>query len=286
MEKLQIGILHPGAMGISLAATAQNSGHEVFWSSEGRSPQTHARAAKFNLSDAGHLQSLCDKCSVIISVCPPHAAEETAKEVLAHPFDGIFADVNAVSPGRTVRIGRLMETAGVRYVDGGIIGGPAWKVGTTRLYLSGPDAGQIAACFAGGPLETGVIGDIIGRASALKMCYAANTKGTTALLAAVLGAADCLGVRSELETQWSLEGSDFAEETNQRVRQVTVKAWRFVGEMDEIAATFRSAGVPGEFHQAAAEIYRRLAHYKDAPEVPSLSEVLADLAGAGPGEES
>lgn len=276
--KRKIGILHPGQMGISVAASAQNSGQIVYWASEGRSPQTGDRAAQVGLKDAGTLAALCEMCDVIISVCPPHAAEEVAEQVLAHSFRGLYVDVNAISPQRSVRIGQRLTAAGLSYVDGGIIGLPAWESGKTWLYLSGPQAGEAAACFADGPLETGVIGESIGKASALKMCFAAYTKGTTALLCAILASAETLGVRAELEKQWSREESGFAGQTREKVRGVTAKAWRFVGEMEEIASTFRSAGLPGEFHEGAADIYRRLACFKGAPSLPALEEVLEALS--------
>ncbi|MGH2544744.1 MAG: DUF1932 domain-containing protein, partial [Ardenticatenaceae bacterium] len=208
---------------------------------------------------------------------PPDVAEEVADQVLAYSFTGLYLDANAISPQRAMRIGQAMIEGGARFVDGGIIGGPAWKPGETCLYLSGQDAHAAAACFSDGPLETSVIGEAIGKASALKMCFAAYTKGTTALLCAILAAAEVLGVREELHCQWSRNESDFAEQAEQRVKRVTAKAWRFVGEMDEIAATFDEAGVPGNFHTAAAIIYRRIAHFKDAPSTPSLEDVLATL---------
>ena len=90
-----------------------------------------------------------------------------------------------------------------------------------------------------------------------RWCFAAYTKGTAALLAAILAAAEELDVREALEAQWVLNG--FADEAAKRVQQAMPKAWRFAGEMDEIAATFRDAGQPAWFHEAAAEIYRRLA---------------------------
>jgi 3-hydroxyisobutyrate dehydrogenase-like beta-hydroxyacid dehydrogenase len=176
-----------------------------------------------------------------------------------------------------------MKEAGVMFVDGGIIGEPAWEKGRTWLYLSGTEAERVAKCFSAGPLETSVIGDSMGKASALKMCYAAHTKGTTALLCAILAAAEELGVREELEVQWSREESDFAERVTERVRRVTAKAWRFAGEMDEISTTFRGAGVPGEFHGAAGDIYRRIAHFKGAAETPSLATVLEALIRDGRG---
>jgi 3-hydroxyisobutyrate dehydrogenase-like beta-hydroxyacid dehydrogenase len=277
MSKLKIGFLHPGQMGISVAASAQNTGHSVYWVSEGRSQQTHERAARFGLLDAHSLEKLCETCSVIISICPPHAAQKVAAQVATCAFQGLYVDANAISPMQVIRIGQVITEAGATFVDGGIIGGPAWESGTTWLYLSGKEAFLAASCFAAGPLETSVIGESIGKASSLKMCYAAYTKGTSALLCAILTAAEALDVREDLERQWSRNDSQFAEQAGQRVRRVTAKAWRFAGEMDEIAATFRQAGVPGEFHATAATLYRRMAHFKDAPETPPLEDVLATL---------
>jgi len=281
MTPQRIGFLHPGDMGISIAASAQNAGNEVYWASAGRSPETQARAAKYGLRDARTLATMCRECAIIVSVCPPHAAEEVAQQVLAAGFGGMYLDANAIAPQRVERIGADMAAAGISFVDGGIIGGPAWTPGSTWLYLAGPQADQIAACFAAGPLETQVLGAQIGRASALKMCFAAYTKGTTALLCAILAAAEDLGVRGDLEQHWQRDDGQFAAEATRRVRQVTAKAWRFAGEMEEIASTFRSAGMPGEFHAAAANIYRRLADFKAARSTPELEDVLAALLRPG-----
>lgn len=273
----RIGILHPGEMGISIAASAQNGGHQVAWASEGRSAGTRARAAKFGLHDAQTLANLCAEFSILISVCPPHAAETVAHQALAAGFAGLYLDANAIAPQRAMQIGHALAGAGVAFVDGGIIGGPAWEPGRTWLYLSGPRAEEAAACFSAGPLATRVLGEAVGKASALKMCYAAYTKGTTALLCAILAAAERLEVREALAQQWTNEGGGFAEQVSQRVRGVTAKAWRFAGEMEEISATFHDAGLPGEFHAAAAEVYRRLAHFKNSRATPALEEVLAAL---------
>jgi len=275
--KLKVGILHPGVMGISVAASAQNNGQSVYWASAGRSPQTHARAEQYDLIDARTLEELCQRCDLIVSVCPPAVAEDVARQVLACSFEGIYLDANAISPQRVEHIGRLMTEAGATFVDGGIVGGPAWQPGRTCLYLSGRESGQVAECFSAGPLETSVIDEEIGKASALKMCFAAYSKGTTALLCAILATAEGLGVREELEEQWSRKGSDFAEQAVNRVRRVTAKAWRFAGEMEEIATTFRGIGLPGEFHDAAGDVYRRMAHFKEREDAPELLEVLLSL---------
>lgn len=270
-------------MGISIAASAKNSGHEVIWASEGRSADTRTRAEQHDLRDAGTLANLCATCSVIVSVCPPDAAETLAQTVAAQGFGGLYVDANAIAPQRALRIGERLAAAGIAFVDGGIIGGPAWKPNSTWLYLAGPRAQEVAACFAAGPLEVRVLGQEvggqdIGKASALKMCYAAYTKGSTALLCAVLGAAQNLGVREELFQQWAQDGVGLDAQAGPRVQSVTAKAWRFVGEMNEIAATFRAANMPGGFHDAAADVYARLALFKDAEPAPSLADVLAAIS--------
>jgi 3-hydroxyisobutyrate dehydrogenase-like beta-hydroxyacid dehydrogenase len=274
-----LGILHPGEMGVSIAASAQNSGHTVYWASEGRSGQTAERAAKIGLLDAGTLANLRATCSAIFSVCPPDAAEALAESVMAQGFTGLYIDMNAISPERAIRIGAAVEQGGATFVDGGIIGGPAWKPGTTWLYLSGAAAEKAADYFAAGPLGTRVIGVEIGKASAVKMCFSAYTKGVTALLSAALAASEALGVRAELQELWARDSTGFAGQAAERARQASPKAWRFVGEMAEISDTFRAAGVPGEFHAAAAEIYRRMAGFKDAPALPEIEAILAAVSG-------
>jgi 3-hydroxyisobutyrate dehydrogenase-like beta-hydroxyacid dehydrogenase len=285
MQKPRLGVLHPGNMGISVAASAQNSGCEVYWVSEGRSVQTRERAERFGLHDAGSMVNLCQTCSVLVGVCPPHAAEDVAEQVLSHDFVGLYLDANAISPQRAVRIGERMTAAGVTFVDGGIIGGPAWEPGSTWLYLSGRDAEMVVDCFSDGPLETTVIGEAIGKASALKICYAAWTKGSTALLCAILAMAEALGVWEELEQQWERNWPGFAEQAVNRTRRITAKAWRFAGEMEEISSTFSQAGLPGGFHAAAADLYRRVAYFKDVPSTPPLEEVLASLVRTAVGED-
>jgi 3-hydroxyisobutyrate dehydrogenase-like beta-hydroxyacid dehydrogenase len=274
----KIGILHPGEMGISIASAAIRNGHEVYWMSEGRSEKTRARAEKHNLISTNSLVEFCQTCEFIFSICPPHAAEEIAQSVIGAKFEGYYLDANAISPQRAIKLRQMLEEKkDIQFVDGGIIGGPAWVPKNTWLYLSGQYAHEVEACFSNGPLETKIIGKEVGKASALKMCYAAYSKGTTALLAAILAAAESLHVRDELYQQWEMDDKGFSEQVNRRVTRVTAKAWRFEGEMVEIAQTFQEAGLPAEFHEAAAEIYRHMSNFKDFEEVPSLEEVLRVL---------
>jgi 3-hydroxyisobutyrate dehydrogenase-like beta-hydroxyacid dehydrogenase len=279
MNFSKIGVLHPGEMGISLAASVQNSGHLVYWASEERSAATRVRAEQFHLHDAGSLDHLCTECELLISVCPPHAAEAVAQQVLATPFRGVYLDVNAIAPQRVIRMGQAMSQAGMMFIDGGIIGGPAWELNKTVLYLSGPHADEISPCFSEGLPDIRILGDSIGTASAMKMCYSAYSKGSTALLSAVLAAAEQLEVEDILVDQWDRDHRGFSEQVIQRIRTSARKAWRFEGEMEEIAATFAAVGLPDGFHSAAAQIYHRLEDLKDAPTVPLLEDVIDALNG-------
>jgi 3-hydroxyisobutyrate dehydrogenase-like beta-hydroxyacid dehydrogenase len=272
----KLGILHPGEMGVSIAASALNNGHAVYWVSTGRSEQTRLRAEKHRLIELKSLAELCQTCDVILSICPPHAAEEVAGSVVTEKFQGIYLDANAISPQRVMRVQQVMEKNGIRFIDGSIIGWPAWKAGETFLYLSGKDAEVIRECFQNGPLETKIIGEEAGKASAIKMCYAAYSKGTTALLAAVLAAARAYDVGEELYQQWDMDDPGFSEQVKRRVMRTPAKAWRFEGEMEEIAVTFEQAGLPGGFHQAAAEVFRRMAN-REPDEPDRLMQILAAI---------
>ena len=260
-----IGIINPGDMGVSIAASAINNGHHAYWASQGRSEDTRKRAAEHNLVDVGSLEQLCKQCPIVLSVVPPSAAEDVAEQVIAQKFKGTFADLNAISPQRAQRIGERLEANGIKFVDGGIIGPPAWQPKTTWLCLSGAHSETIAACFTRGPLQTEILGDRVGDASTLKMCYGAYTKGLTALIAGVLGTAENLGVRASLMRRWADDGSGLDRTAAQRVARITDRAWRWVDEMEQISATFAHANMPSGFHEAAADIYRRLAKFKDQP---------------------
>ncbi len=273
----KVGILNPGAMGASIAAAAVGAGHAVYWATENRSAATRLRAEEHGLLPVATLAELCASSEMLLCICPPHAAEAVAEAVIKTGFAGIYCDGNAIAPGKARAIGERMSAAGVDFVDGSIIGPPAWKPGATRFYLSGRSAKTIAALFAGTLAEAIVIGDEIGKASALKMVFAALTKGSTALLAAIYGTASQLGALDELEREWSMRDADSASQRGQQVRGVTSKAWRFAGEMQEIAATFEAAGMPPGFFEAAHEVYARLASFKDSAETPALEDVLAAL---------
>ncbi len=286
MTTLTIGVLHPGEMGGSVGASARANASRVLWASEDRSAQTALRAAAAGLEDAKTLASLVAASDVILSVCPPHSALDVARAVAAHGFSGIYVDGNAVAPGTAREIGRMVGKSGgqggATFVDGGIIGPPARARGTTRLYLSGEQAGRIVSLFEQGPLEAIAVAGGPGAASALKMAYAAYTKGTAALLVSIRALAIHAGVDQALLAEWARSQGDLGARSERAAGETARKAWRFAGEMAEIAATFDDAGLPDGFFLAAGKIYESLAGYKDAPGKPSAAEVAKALIGERP----
>jgi 3-hydroxyisobutyrate dehydrogenase-like beta-hydroxyacid dehydrogenase len=213
-------------------------------------------------------------------VCPPDAAKALAQSVADTGFAGIYVDANAVSTATALEVAAIVEGPGARFVDGGIIGPPARNTGSTRLYLSGAQAPRAAAVFEGSMLEAIAMDTRPGAASALKMCYAAWTKGSAALLTAIRALAETEGVTDALLEEWSISQQGLAGRSEAAARNNAFKAWRFAGEMREIAATFEAVGLPGGFHRAAADIYQRLEAYKDCSPAPPLAEIIDTLLDA------
>jgi 3-hydroxyisobutyrate dehydrogenase-like beta-hydroxyacid dehydrogenase len=265
-----IGLLHPGEMGAAVGAQLRDVGHEVLWVSDGRSAESAARADAAGLTDAGSLGALTSSAEVVLSICPPHAVRDVAAQLAG--FSGAYVDANAVSPD-TVRSLALLAPG---LIDGGIVGPPPLQPGTTRLYLSGAGAGSAAELFAGTVIEARVVSEQVGAASAVKMAYAAWTKGTTAMLLAIRALALAEGVESALLSEWELSLPQLAERSDSAARAAAAKGWRWSAEMEEIAATFAAAGLPDGFHLAAAEIYARSPRGTADGEDP-LARVLAAL---------
>ena len=266
-----IGFLHPGMMGVTLAANASGAA-ERLWASRGRSAATAARAAGAGLVDAGGVDELCRRCDIVVSICPPASAPDVAREVEAAGFTGRYVDANAISPATSSEIGARL---GDRYIDGGVIGPPAERAGTTRLYLAGPGAAEVAELWAGSFLDVRPLAETAAGAgaSALKMAYAGWTKGSGALLLAVNALARSAGVLDALRDEWDISQPGLQDRSSRTAAGTGPKAWRFEGEMAEIAATMAAAGLPDGFHRGAEKLYGALAGFKDHPG-PTLDEVL------------
>lgn len=282
MTNKTVALLHPGNMGVTIGAAAAMSGARVVWASERRSKASEDRARNAGLRDVKTLANAVNESEIILSVCPPDAALALARDVAQHRFKGIYVDANAVSRATAQQIYEIVTKGGGDFVDGGIIGSPVKRGGTTRMYLSGEHAPEIAALFTGSMLDAKTIGPQPGAASALKVAYAAWTKCTDVLLLAIRTFAATEGVDKALLQEWAISQPDLERRSHQAAAVATPKAWRYVGEMKEIAATFEAAGLPPGFHEAAAEVCQRLAAFKDQTDpAPSIGDVIGTLQANG-----
>jgi 3-hydroxyisobutyrate dehydrogenase-like beta-hydroxyacid dehydrogenase len=268
---MNIGIIHPGEMGAVLASAAECP---VMWASEARSDDSRRRARENGVVDVGTMVELVNRSDVLVSVCPPHAAMDVASDVERIGFDGIFVDANAVSPATVREIAIRFD----RFVDGGIIGPPPRESGTTRLYLAGLDASTVASGWENSSVDVRVLPGRVGSASAMKAAYAGWTKGSAALLLAVRAYATANGLDGDIVDEWRMSIPGLAERSDSVARTISRKAWRFEGEMAEIAEAMGDAGLPDGFHAAASEIYHRLAHLK-GHDTRAVDEVNAILLG-------
>ena len=269
-------LLHPGEMGAAVGACLASRGVRVLWVSEGRSPESRKRASASGLCEVASLDRALEESDAVLSICVPSGAAEVAREVAARNFRGIYVDANAIAPAHSREIGMMVEAAGARFVDGGIIGLPPTSTRTTRLYLAGPEAGSIAELFDASQTTAIPMADAaVGAASAIKVCFAAYNKGETALLGIIRALAKFEGVDEALMKEWA-QSQPGAAKRSENIAARAFKAWRWAGEMEEIAASFDNAGLPSGF-LANAEIYRRLASFKDCAEPPSIEEVSRQL---------
>ena len=199
-----VALLHPGNMGSTIGACAATSGARVLWAAEQRSAASRARAKQAGLIEVESLAAAVGQSDIVLSVCPPEFATEVAEAVAAQKFNGIYVDANAVSRATAEEIGKIVNQAGASFVDGGIIGSPVKKAGTTRMYLSGEESEEIAHLFSSSMLDARSISAVAGEASALKVVYAAWTKGTDALILAIRALAAHEGVDKALLAEWSI----------------------------------------------------------------------------------
>jgi 3-hydroxyisobutyrate dehydrogenase-like beta-hydroxyacid dehydrogenase len=245
-----VGLLHPGEMGSAVGTCLAAGGIRVLWASEGRSDDSARRAAEARLEDARTVEVLAAEADFVLSICPPHAARDVARAV--HGFSGVYVDANAISPATARQIGQQFE----RFVDGGIVGSPPNPTRGTRLYLSGDDAQEVADLFEGTPVDARVVSGEIGAASAVKVTYAAWSKGTAAMILAIEELAEAEGIEPVLHAEWGESQRELPERLERARRSAEAKGWRWVGEMEEIADAFAAHDLPDGFHRAAADVYR------------------------------
>jgi len=255
-----VAVVAPGDMGHAIAEVLRRNGLRVVTTLAGRGPDSVARANRAGMAALVNLQAVVHEADIFLSILPPARAIDLAGEVAGclkvARKSLLYADCNAVSPETVKAIGAVIAAAGGRFVDAGIIGLPPKPGGSgPRFYASGPDAPALAELGTYG-LDIRVIGEEIGQASALKMCFAAMSKGVTALATEALTAAQLLGVAAPLRGEMAATVPGLLDYANRAVPAMPPKAYRWVGEMEEIAQTFAAVGLPPGMLQGAADVYR------------------------------
>ena len=287
-----IGIVSAGAMGSAVGAAYAAGGARAVTSVLGRSERTRGRAAAAGLELLPGLDEVVRISDIVLSIVPPADAPTVAGDIAAASrradADPLVADLNAVAPARVRAMQTVLAGSGLDLVDGSISGGPPRPGGSTRIYLSGPRAAELAGLAAPG-IDPRVVGGTVGLASAVKMSTASVYKGSVGLLAHALLAARANGVLPHVLDDLRASFPELVDGAAGSIGRATAKAGRYVGEMHEIAATQADAGLPRELFDGFAAVYAALAATPLARQSPEaigevpLERLLDELSGGDAG---
>lgn len=281
-----VAILAPGDMGHAVGAVLRHGGVRVITNLARRSTRTAQLAKSAGIEPVADDAALVREAQVLLSIVPPAEAPGIARRIAAvlRETGGrlVYVDCNAISPRTTCEVGEIVTAAGAAFVDGGIIGPPP-KLGDkkTRLYVSGAEAAQIVTLARPG-LDIRAVEGAPGAASALKMCYASMTKGVMALATQALVSAETLGVSAALRAEMAVSRADVLADIDRNLPRVPPKAYRWVAEMEEIAATFADAGFTPQVFEGIARVYRTVADSalgRETPEARSRGATVGDYVG-------
>jgi 3-hydroxyisobutyrate dehydrogenase-like beta-hydroxyacid dehydrogenase len=267
-------------MGCAVGAALKSGGLNVIACLTGRSPLTRERAERAGFQDVPSINDLLGEADLVLSIVPPASALGIAREVAsAMKSSGHtppYAECNAISPNSTCLAGEAISGAGADYIDAGIVGPPPGEGKPPRFYVSGERA-ELMTALDGMGIDIRPIGNEIGRASGLKRCYASLTKGTLALQTAVLITAEALGLTGELQKELLSSREAVYRQIESGAQRLPSVSARYLGEMEEIAATYSAAGVTPKFHQGALDVYRLLARTPLASETPDTIDTSRTL---------
>ena len=266
-----VAIMSPGDMGHAVGQVLSESGIDVITCTDGRSQRTKNLAEMAGLRQVATLEDMVIQADLVLSIMVPSKAMSFVREISPH-FESpktptYFADCNAVSPQSALAMAEVINQAGGKFIDGGIIGTAPTKGDTPRFYVSGPDASVVMELDGRGIIVK-AIGNKVGQASGIKMCYAALTKGTNTLHVALLTAASRMGLTDDLRKEFEFSQKSHLAAMEKGISRLPANAHRWIGEMEEIAATFENLGVTPNFHKGAAEIYKMLNSTPFAKESP------------------
>ena len=272
-----IGLIGLGEMGSEIGRYLVMNDLEVISVYEGRSEISKKRASKYKIRDAGSIEQFCKISDLVISIIPPDKAVETANLYTSYKNkDGqIYCDLNAISTITAKKIKLLLDEKKIDYVDGAIMGGPPTENYSPRIYLSGKLSEKLNFLNGKG-IELMVLEGSDFKASATKMVYASITKGSKALVAGALIAAKKNNVYDELMEELKYSEEYFSLVAKNQIPSIKHKAYRWVGEMNEISLTYKESGLTGGFHSEAANVYELI---KNLPEGKlEIDEIINQIA--------
>ncbi|MCM1972553.1 NAD(P)-dependent oxidoreductase [Streptomyces sp. G1] len=275
-----VTLLHPGAMGAAVAAQAVKAGHEVLWVPEGRSDATNRRAKEVGATACDSLDEALERSEIVLSICPPQAAEDVATTVADHAFAGVYVDANAINPQRMRRIAEEIRPGAI-VLDGAIFGPPPGGQRAARLYLAGEAQAvdAVEPVFKDTALHVRRASGSVGSASALKMAFASYQKAARTLAGVAHALADAHGVGDELTAEAQVMASNILADPGY-LPSVAARAWRWAPEMEDIAETLRAAGLPADMAEAAVAVMSRWEGDKDQYNL-ELTDVLSHLRSQG-----
>lgn len=289
-----VAIFAPGEMGHAIGRVLVEGGLRVTTNLADRSRRTRRLAAAAGIIDARDDVEAIESADIVLSVLPPDQAVDMATRlasaIAAVTDKPLYIDLNAVAPATAVEAAEIIDSVGGPFLDGGIVGPPP-KPGRSlgpRLYVSGAaDAVQFALGLRGHGLDVRAVPGGVGAASALKMCYAAVTKGLTALATVSLAAAKCYGIDRELAAEMAASQRMLSDRFERALPEMAPKAYRWVGEMEEVARTVADVGLDPKLFLGAADIYRLVTATSLGQETPeersvglTANEVAEIVAGA------
>lgn len=275
-----VAILSPGDMGHAVGQLLREHELRVVTCLADRSARTKALSEKAGILDLPSMEEMVSQSDVILSItvseAVPELCQTVATAMLATGAQPLFGECNAVAPQLARRVEPIITAAGGRFVDASIIGGPPRNGSSPRFYASGPHAAEFEGLREFG-LDVRNIGPEIGKASGIKMCYAAMTKGSSALYAQLLVAAEAMGLLEPLKAEFQSGQAAVLQRMERGLSGVPARSRRWVSEMQEIAATFQQLGMTPFLFQGVAEMYRYIGDTPLGRETPEARDTRRDL---------
>ncbi len=275
-----IAILSPGDMGHAVGQLLREHELRVVTCLAGRSARTRALSEKAGIVDLPSLEEMVSQSDVVLSITVSEAVPDVCRMVadamLATGAKPLFGECNAVAPQLTRRMEPIITAAGGRFVDASIIGGPPRNGSSPRFYASGPHAAEFEGLREFG-LDVRNIGPEIGKASGIKMCYAAMTKGSSALYTQLLVAAEAMGLLEPLKAEFQSGQAPVFQRMERSLSGVPARSRRWVSEMQEIAATFQHLGLTPFLFQGVADMYRYIGDTPLGEETPEAKDTGRNL---------